>query len=181
MPSLLWPSMWPIEMANAENGAKNKSKRHGWKTTINNGGHKTNGNKIKAKIKSKIETETETVTETKTETLCWARHKQLTVGGDKLMVDPRRSCGPMLEWRRVGSPLPGVPPGEEAHDGAIRILGVISVLSDSRRLGKTLPTRRKLLSGDDGEQPNHQPPNMPEPGKRIRCTEKKRMKWINIL
>lgn len=69
----------------------------------------------------------------------------------------------MLEWRRVGRPLPGVPPGEEAHDGAMRILGVISVLSDSRRLGNTLPTRRKLLSGDEGEQPNHQPPSMPEP------------------
>lgn len=79
------------------------------------------------------------------------------------MVEPRRSCGPMLECRRVGSPLPGVPPGEEAHEGAMRILGVISVLSDSRRLGNTLPTRRKLLSGDEGEQPNHQPPSMPEP------------------
>lgn len=63
----------------------------------------------------------------------------------------------------MGRPLPGVPPGEEAHDGAMRILGVISVLSDSRRLGNTLPTRRKLLSGDEGEQPNHQPPSMPEP------------------
>jgi len=89
--------------------------------------------------------------------------KQLTVGGDKLMVEPRRSWGPILECRRVGSPLPGVPPGDEAHDGAMRIFGVISVLSESRRLGNTLPTRRKLLSGEDGEQPNHQPPSMPEP------------------
>lgn len=80
------------------------------------------------------------------------------------MVEPRRSWGPMLECRRVGRPLPGVPPGEEAQEGAMRIFGVISVLSESRRLGNTLPTRRKLLSGDDGEQPNHQPPSMPEPG-----------------
>lgn len=83
------------------------------------------------------------------------------------MVEPRRSWGPMLECRRVGRPLPGVPPGEEAHDGAMRIFGVISVLSESRRLGNTLPTRRKLLSGEDGEQPNHQPPSMPEPVNKI--------------
>lgn len=50
----------------------------------------------------------------------------------------------MLEWRRVGKPvvLPGVPPGDEAHDGAIRILGANSVLSDKRRLGNTLVTRK---------------------------------------
>lgn len=90
----------------------------------------------------------------------------LTVGGDRLTdEDPRRSCGPILECRRVGSPPPGVPPGEEAQEGAIRILGVISVLSDRRRmLGKALATRRKLLSGDEGEMPYHQPPRIPESG-----------------
>lgn len=37
----------------------------------------------------------------------------LTVGGDKLMADPRRSCGPMEECRRIGNPLPpGVPPDD---------------------------------------------------------------------
>lgn len=53
----------------------------------------------------------------------------------------------MLEWRRVGKPevLPGVPPGDEAQDGAIRILGVISVLSDNRRLGNTFVTRKNWL------------------------------------
>lgn len=73
---------------------------------------------------------------------------RLTVGGERLTVDPRRSCGPMLECLRVGRPavLPGVPPGEDAHDGAMRIFGVISVLSDKRRFGNTLVTRRKLLS-----------------------------------
>lgn len=94
---------------------------------------------------------------------CLEGRRPLTVGGDRLIVEPRRSCGPMLECRRVGSPLPGVPPGDEAHDGAMRIFGVIKVLSDSRRLGNALATRRKLLSGDDGEQPNHQPPSIPEP------------------
>lgn len=81
----------------------------------------------------------------------------LTVGGDRLMAEPRRSCGPMLECRRMGRPPPGVPPGDEAHDGAMRILGVISVLSESRRLGKAFTTRRKLLSGDMGDW------NQPEP------------------
>lgn len=85
-----------------------------------------------------------------------------TVGGDRLMVDPLRSWGPMLECRLMGRPPPGVPPGEEAQDGAIRILGVIKVLSDSRRLGKALWTLRKLLSGEEGDAPNHQPPNIPE-------------------
>lgn len=42
-------------------------------------------------------------------------------------------------------------PGDEAHDGAIRIFGVISVLSDNRRFGNALTTRRKLLSGDEGD------------------------------
>lgn len=74
----------------------------------------------------------------------------LTVGGDRFMADPRRSCGPMLECRRMGRPPPGVPPGEEAHDGAMRIFGVISVLSDSRRFGNAVATRRKLpRSGDN--------------------------------
>lgn len=79
------------------------------------------------------------------------------------MADPRRSCGPMLLCRRIGRPLPGVPPGDDAHDGAIRIFGVIRVLSDKRRFGNAFATRRKLLSGDDGELPNHQPPRTPEP------------------
>lgn len=78
-----------------------------------------------------------------------------TVGGDKLILDPRRSWGPVLECRRIGRPppppVPGVPPGELAQDGAIRIFGVIRVLSDSRLLVKVLATRRKLLSPVDGE------------------------------
>lgn len=77
------------------------------------------------------------------------------------MVDPLRSCGPILEWRRIGSPPvlpPGVPPGEDAHEGAIRILGAINVLSDNRRFGNALITRKKLLSEDTGEPPNHQEP-----------------------
>lgn len=98
--------------------------------------------------------------------------KQLTVGGDKFMAEALRSCGPMLEWRRIGNPPPGVPPswktesfiskenrqiknspkmenfrrclpGDDAQEGAILIFGVISVLSDKRRLGKAaLATRR---------------------------------------
>ena len=74
--------------------------------------------------------------------------KRLTVGGDRFTADPRRSCGPILECRRVGSPVvpPGVPPGDEAQEGAILIFGVIRVLSDKRRFGKTLATRKKLLS-----------------------------------
>lgn len=90
----------------------------------------------------------------------------LTVGGERLTVDPRRSWGPMLEWRLIGRPPPpGVPPGEEAHDGATRILGgIMRALSDSRRFGKALWTLKKLLSGDDGEAPNHQPPKTPESG-----------------
>lgn len=56
-----------------------------------------------------------------------------------------------------------MPPGDDAHDGAILIFGVISVLSDRRRLGKELTTLRKLLSGDDGEFPKNHPPNIPEP------------------
>lgn len=85
-----------------------------------------------------------------------------TVGGDKLILDPRRSWGPVLECRRIGRPPPppvlGVPPGELAQDGAIRIFGVIRVLSDSRLLVNVLATRRKLLSLADGEL-NH-PPNI---------------------
>lgn len=45
----------------------------------------------------------------------------------------------------------------------MRIFGVINVLSDNRRLGNAFATRRKFRSGDDGEPPNHQPPNTPEP------------------
>ena len=63
----------------------------------------------------------------------------------------------------MGSPPPGVPPGDDAHDGAIRIFGVISVLSDKRRFGKAFATLRKFRSGDDGEPPNHHPPSTPEP------------------
>ena len=85
------------------------------------------------------------------------------MGGDKFMAEFRLSWGPMLECRRMGNPLPGVPPGDDAQDGAIRILGVMSVLSDNRRLGNALPTRKKLLSGEEGDPPNHQPPIMPEP------------------
>lgn len=71
----------------------------------------------------------------------------------------------MLEWRRIGKPLlPGVPPGDEAHDGAIRIFGVINVLSDKRRFGNALATRKKFRSGDEGDPPNHQPPSTPDPG-----------------
>lgn len=85
-----------------------------------------------------------------------------TVGGDKLILDPRRSWGPVLECRRIGRPppppVPGVPPGELAQDGAIRIFGVIRVLSDSRLLVNVLATRRKLLSLAEGEL-NH-PPNI---------------------
>ena len=64
----------------------------------------------------------------------------------------------------MGSPPPpGVPPGEEAHDGAMRILGgIMRALSERRRFGNALCTLRKLLSGDDGEAPNHQPPKTPE-------------------
>lgn len=69
----------------------------------------------------------------------------------------------------MGSPPPGVPPGDDAQDGAIRIFGVISVLSDSRRFGNALPTRRKLLSGDDGDPPNHQPPITPDPVEFLRA------------
>ena len=82
------------------------------------------------------------------------------------MVEPRRSCGPMLECLRVGRPLPGVPPGDDAHDGAMRIFGGIRVLSERRRLGKAFATRRKLLSGDEGEPPNHQLPNIPDPRRK---------------
>lgn len=85
----------------------------------------------------------------------------ITVGGERFTVEPLRSWGPMLEWRRIGNPPPGVPPGEDAHEGAIRIFGVINVLSESLLLGKALTTRKKLLSGDDGDAPNHQPPNTP--------------------
>lgn len=80
-----------------------------------------------------------------------------TVGGDKLILDPRRSWGPVLECRRIGRPPPGVPPGELAQDGATRIFGVIRVLSDRRLLVNVLATLKKLLSLVDDEV-NH-PPN----------------------
>lgn len=60
----------------------------------------------------------------------------------------------------MGSPPPGVPPGDEAQDGAIRILGVIKVLSDNRRFGKAFETRKKFRSGDEGDPPKNQPLNM---------------------
>lgn len=85
------------------------------------------------------------------------------------MAELRLSCGPMLECRRMGRPLPGVPPGDEAQEGAIRILGVMRVLSDRRRLGNALPTRKKLLSGEEGDPPNHQPPITPEPVEFLRA------------
>lgn len=91
----------------------------------------------------------------------------LTVGGDKFIVLPRRSWGPILECRRIGNPPPGVPPGLEAHEGAIRIFGgIIKALSESRRFGNALCTRRKLLSGLEGEAPNHQPPDEVSTSKR---------------
>lgn len=72
------------------------------------------------------------------------------------MFEPRRSCGPVLEWRLMGKPPPGVPPGELAQDGAMRILGVIRALSDSRLVGKALLTFRKLLSLADADDLIHQ-------------------------
>lgn len=63
----------------------------------------------------------------------------------------------------MGSPPPGVPPGEDAQEGATRILGAIRVLSERRLLGKAECTRSRLESGDEGEPPpNHQPPRRPE-------------------
>lgn len=88
-----------------------------------------------------------------------------TVGGDRFIAEPRRSCGPMLLCRRMGSPPLGVPPGELAHEDAMRIFGVINVLSDRRRLGNAFATRKKLLSGDEGE-PKNQPLRTPEPEQR---------------
>lgn len=79
-----------------------------------------------------------------------------------MTLDPRRSCGPVLECRLIGNPLPGVPPGELEHDGAIRIFGVNKVLSDKRRLGKALETLKKLPSLADDDEPSHQPPKKPE-------------------
>lgn len=76
-------------------------------------------------------------------------------------MDPLRSCGPILECRRIGNPPPGVPPGEEAHEGAIRILGVIKVLSESLLFGNALATLRKLLSGEEGPPNHHDPLKIP--------------------
>lgn len=61
----------------------------------------------------------------------------------------------------MGRPPPGVPPGDDAQEGAMRIFGVINVLSESLLLGKAFTTLKKLLSGDDGDAPNHQPPSIP--------------------
>lgn len=72
------------------------------------------------------------------------------------MLEPRLSCGPVLEWRLIGKPPPGVPPGELAHDGAILILGVIRALSDKRLVGKALLTFKKLLSLADADDLIHQ-------------------------
>lgn len=88
------------------------------------------------------------------------------------MAEPRRSCGPILLCRRMGRPPLGVPPGELAHEDAIRIFGVINVLSDRRRFGKAFATRKKLLSGDDGD-PKNQPPRTPEP------VQKRKHKMLN--
>lgn len=86
------------------------------------------------------------------------------MGGERFIVDPLLSWGPILECRRMGSPPPGVPPGDDAHDGAMRIFGVMRVLSESLLLGNAFTTRRKLLSGEEGDAPNHHPPSIP-PGK----------------
>jgi hypothetical protein len=87
--------------------------------------------------------------------------EHFTVGGERLIFDPRRSWGQVLECRRIGSPPPGVPPGELAHEGAILILGVIKLLSESRRVMK-LPTFRKLPSPLAEEvDPKNQLPAIP--------------------
>ena len=75
----------------------------------------------------------------------------------------------MLECLLMGKPPPGVPPGDDAQEGAMRIFGVMRVLSDSLLFGKALTTLRKLLSGDDGDPPNHHPPNIP-PTHNVRKT-----------
>lgn len=49
----------------------------------------------------------------------------------------------------------------------MRIFGVMSVLSERRRFGKAFTTRRKLLSGEEGDAPNHQPPSIPPAEKYI--------------
>lgn len=62
------------------------------------------------------------------------------------------------------APEPGEPPGDEAEEWAMRILGVIRVLSDKRRLLKALATRKKLLPSCEAEElPNHQLPRRPVP------------------
>ena len=42
-------------------------------------------------------------------------YKILTVGGDKFIAEALLSCGPILEWRRIGKPPPGVPPKYQAR------------------------------------------------------------------
>lgn len=61
------------------------------------------------------------------------------------MLDPRRSCGPVVEWRRIRNPSPGVTPGELSQDGATCIFGVIRVFSDNRLLAMVFATFKKLL------------------------------------
>lgn len=95
------------------------------------------------------------------------------------MLDPRRSWGPVLECRRIGRPLPGVAPGELAQDGAIRIFGVIRVLSDRRLLVNVLATRKKLLSLADVEV-NH-PPNIAKQNHPIRLDRSRSRREISSL
>ncbi|VEN35377.1 unnamed protein product [Callosobruchus maculatus] len=111
---------------------------------------------------------------------------ELTVGGDRLTVLPRLSCGPMEECLRIGRPPPpplaGVPPGELAQEGAMRILGVISVLSLRRLLGNALATRRRFESGEEGlppPPPNHHPPSMP-PTKKTLSQVQKKLKAVTV-
>lgn len=79
----------------------------------------------------------------------------------------------------MGSPPLGVPPGELAHEDAIRIFGVINVLSDRRRFGNAFETRKKLLSGDDGEPKNH-PPRTPEPKRQLKWEMRKMVGKMRI-